>query len=265
MRDHINQITPAVEQTVKIQAEVKQEVKKTQEQLYNEIFMTGHNKRHPDGRVHTGIPCDMPDWYLAMSISPDYKEFDTQVEEGIYPAVKALVDKGYMTISSCQGHPGRIHLQIGFGNEYSRDHLIDVVKSFNIPTAEFIIHNHCANVNFDMKDLLNKDLKNVSVFGDGVDEEDLIALNAQSFNFQFHKNYKQWFFVDINVLDKHFTTWKGIQYWWYIRKKEKLLQMLIDAVSSDKLLPYKDVYREGARMERKIKQEKLNKFVLNGD
>lgn len=263
MRNDFSQLTPVIEQTVKVQAEIKQETVKTREQEYRDTFLTAHNILHPDGRVHTGIPSDIPEWYLAMSISPDFEEFESQVEKGIYPAVKALVDKGYMPISSCEGHPGRIHLQIGFGNEKSRDHLIDVVKSFKIPTAEFIVHGHVANASpFDVDDLINNELKSISVFGDGLSESTLDEINAKSFNFQFHKNYKKWYFVDINVVDKHLSPWKRLKYWWYIKKRDKLLQMLIDAVSSDKLRPYKDVYREGAREQRLSERQALEQYVL---
>lgn len=40
----------------------------------------------------------------AFSISPYHPDFKTQVEDRVWPYVKLLLDKNYLTINSCEGH-----------------------------------------------------------------------------------------------------------------------------------------------------------------
>ena len=65
-----------------IQSEKKDEIKgveqvRTKEELYSDLYLKPHNKLHKNSRVHTGIEYGN-DWYLAKSISPDFKDFKGQ-------------------------------------------------------------------------------------------------------------------------------------------------------------------------------------------
>jgi hypothetical protein len=61
------------------------------------------NRRYPNGRI-CAFYSDDDDLYTAVSISPYHEQFNSQIEDGIKDIVNALIDKNYMTISSCEGH-----------------------------------------------------------------------------------------------------------------------------------------------------------------
>jgi len=67
------------------------------------IQMEAPNRLHKDGRIYA---TDINGKYIAVSVNVLHPLFETQIEKGIWPIVKALVDKGYLTVSSCDGHDG---------------------------------------------------------------------------------------------------------------------------------------------------------------
>lgn len=72
-----------------------------QRELLDKIINTSYNKRWPDGRIY-GL--DKDGQYVSHSVTPYAKSFLDNIEEGIKPLVIALKDKGYLSMSSCQGH-----------------------------------------------------------------------------------------------------------------------------------------------------------------
>ena len=48
----------------------------------------------------------------AFSISPYHVDFKTQIEDGVWPYIKLLLDKNYLTINSCEGHSIEDSLEI---------------------------------------------------------------------------------------------------------------------------------------------------------
>lgn len=235
---------PVIDERQQIQ---ETKVQKTEQEVFQEIFMQKHNFLHPDGRVHTGrlVPDGDGVAYITVSVSPEFEEFESQVEPPIYPAVKALVDKGYHTISSCAGHPIRIHLQLGFGSEAARDAFRDACIEANLPALSFEMPEHVANIENDTVYDEEYNAKQGREFKVPEDAKAYIhKVNADSFNFQFRQNYKRWYFLDVNIMA---PTINPIKILWYkfflLPKKDKILAQLIGLMESEKIRPYSEIYQ----------------------
>lgn len=70
-------------------------------ELVEKIINTSYNKKQKDGRIHG---TDKDGNYVSHSVTPYAKKFWDNIEEKIQPLIKALKDKGYLSMSSCQGH-----------------------------------------------------------------------------------------------------------------------------------------------------------------
>jgi len=64
------------------------------------------NKVFDNGRIHASKNANdvYETGYVALTVSPYDKEFFDELEPGVRPHIKALLDKGYLPISSCEGH-----------------------------------------------------------------------------------------------------------------------------------------------------------------
>jgi len=74
------------------------------------------------------------DPYLAVTVSPYHPAFSSQVEPGIWDLVISLNNKGYNTVSSCEGHydndnhKGSPMVIVAFTSEWSKDMFVDKIK-----------------------------------------------------------------------------------------------------------------------------------------
>ena len=217
----------------------------TEEELYDYFFMSERNKLQKDGRINGGY--DKNGLLVAYSISPKFDKFDTQVEDGVYPIVKALVDKGYFSICSCEGHPRRLNVKLGFGTELCRDEFIKTINSYNIPFLYLRPHESCANIKSDIS------TKNIDTEQFGYEEETDIVIkeNAKCFNYQFKKNFKQWFFLDINMFDPDtrnpFKRWKINK---AIQSKKNHTNKLRDAILDKSFPHYQATYKASRKILR---------------
>lgn len=83
-------------QKVKVQYEHKQIVD------YDQEFRNrAPNFKHKDGKIYASRPGEP---YWVCPVSPFHPKFRTQIEDGVWPLVEALITKNYMTIASCEGH-----------------------------------------------------------------------------------------------------------------------------------------------------------------
>ena len=88
-------------ENIKTEYVVKSEYKQEQKSYEEEIINRCPNRKDKDGRIHFKTPDGK---YIAVTVSPYHKDFRTQIEDGVWPIIKALQDKGYLTVSSCAGH-----------------------------------------------------------------------------------------------------------------------------------------------------------------
>lgn len=99
--------------------------KQQQQQLdYDRLIeLDAPNKLQKNGRIYA---IDENGNYIAVSVNVLHPLFDTQIEKGIWPIVDALVKKGYLTISSCEGHDGSpCYVKLVFPNQEYADQFKD--------------------------------------------------------------------------------------------------------------------------------------------
>jgi hypothetical protein len=215
----------------------------TKNELFEQIHLFPHNKKQKDGRVNAGY--DKDGRCKAVSISPLFGDFETQIEQEIWPIVKILCDKGYHTISSCAGHPYRALLKIGFGTLECREQFIELMSSCNHPMINFERTDYC--INMQMKEnFSSKNLSPVRLDFDG-SEEYLLNINRDSFNFQFNKNYKRWYILDVIMYENNILNpIKIIKRYFLSKNKKKHFDKIENKIKSD--FPfYSDMYRENIR------------------
>ncbi len=66
----------------------------------------------------------------GIDVSPFVSEFREQIEDDIWPAVKALLDRNYLTVTSCQGHTlyDSAFVTVSFPNTDIADKFINMVR-----------------------------------------------------------------------------------------------------------------------------------------
>jgi len=227
--------------SVKKEALIKEEGEQsmTEEDVHQYLFFQAHNKKQSDGRINAGYQEDGQ--LKAISVSPRFKYFEGQVEPLIYPSVKILVNKGYMTISSCDGHPRRAMIKIGFGNKGSRARFIDELSLQKVPMIKFVEHEDCINMKME---LIEKEKARSSRVEDHEKNKDIDKANAKAFNFQFKRNYEKWYFLDIIILThqpQNLAEYLKVS--WALRRKKEILITLSKAL--EKVSIYERLYREG--------------------
>jgi|688.fasta_scaffold853215_1 hypothetical protein len=73
----------------------------TKKEILEKIVNTTYNRKWPNGKIHS---LSKNGEYVSHSVTPYAKDFLDNIEDGIKPLVIALKDKGYLSISSCEGH-----------------------------------------------------------------------------------------------------------------------------------------------------------------
>ena len=124
------------------------------------------NKIFPNGRIHASKEQDLDysNGYLALSVSPFDNNFDNEVEKGVLPHCHALIRKGYLPISSCEGHFTKKHhmpfyIMLAVGGKNKLDRIYDIInKTKHIPGISYKIKEQQANVRGELLERVNYSL-----------------------------------------------------------------------------------------------------------
>lgn len=124
------------------------------------------NKIFPNGRIHASKEQDLDysNGYLALSVSPFDNNFDNEVEKGVLPHCHALIRKGYLPISSCEGHFTKKHhmpfyVMLAVGGKNKLDRIYDIInKTKHIPGISYKIKEQQANVRGELLERVNYSL-----------------------------------------------------------------------------------------------------------
>ncbi|WP_425263549.1 hypothetical protein [Vibrio owensii] len=235
----------SIVQSANYQFSQKEEVQyKTQEDLRKDMFFQSHNFMQPDGKINGGL--DANGVYKAHSISPEYEFFESQVEKGIWPCVKALTDKGYHTISSCEGHPAGCRIKLGFGTEKCREQFMEKVEALKLPTFKLVPHDFTINLT-QTNNVNEKDSLVTCRDYDKLTEDDMQTMQTKSFNMQFNKVYRQWYLLDVLFLEDTLNPFKFLYVRYHMRNKSRIFQALENLFLSDDLPKYSEIYRKNFR------------------
>jgi hypothetical protein len=173
---------------------VRQEAQQQQtlDHIREAILNRAPNYKHADGRIYASNPSET---YYAVTVSPSNPKFRSQIEDGVFPVVEALLNKNYLPISSCEGHgTGQLFVKVSFGTKESAEKFIaafgvveDVVLDYSTAAANVTQQIHHNRVTFERKQV-----------------DEYIGSEVMDTNMIYNKDYKQVFYVDI-ILYKRYT------------------------------------------------------------
>lgn len=112
------------------------------------------NKRNSNGSINL---IQVTGENKGELISPFHKEFRSQIEDGIWPIVSALVDRGFYVVDSCEGHWDRVtddysHFTVAFPSVESA---INFTSLIFVSGIEFSIHDSWITVDNEVE-FINK-------------------------------------------------------------------------------------------------------------
>lgn len=146
------------------------------------------NYLHKNGKIYAS---KLGEPYVAVTVSPYHEKFRTQIEDLVWPAIEALLNKGYLTVSCCGGHKDpwwEYYITLVVGTE---DQLINLSKNLNsIKNTKIEVFQTLANVYqyFD---------KGKIKFRKSDELEINLKQEYDDLNILFNRNYKEYFYVKI--------------------------------------------------------------------
>lgn len=212
-------------------AQDEQITENKQDSAVNPAFTTA-NRLHSNGRIFHSI--DNNGNSIAVTISPYFDLFHTQVEEDIAPVVMALKERGYFTVSSCAGHPRSTHVTICFPNEDARDTIAKLIEEMEIPTAFVTKTDYFFNVDGDT----DRGGRMVLTENEDVDRtmDFYRSREAESINSIFFRSYERYVFLTVTM----FNDWnyflhplKAYKVKMALPRKNEIISLLADGIMSD--------------------------------
>jgi hypothetical protein len=191
----------AIKENIELK-QVQNQFKSTDELIYHVTHNT-NNILHKDGRIYLKITAKGE--LFSQSISPFSKTFFENIEPKIKELIKALIDKRYLTYSSCEGHnlTFRRYVGLAFMDEESRDYLVGEIKKLKLPGIEYNYKNSVSNCPIEFNENGNYTYKNKIIPVQEINEQEIHA-----FNIQFHRNYERYYFLEL-VIFKEVPIFKG--------------------------------------------------------
>jgi hypothetical protein len=179
------------------------------------------NWLHPDGRIHATKPGED---YKVAAVSPYNPKFHTQIEAGVWPLVDALIQKGYLTCSSCEGHTWDTHARVSlvFPTIESAQEFTNQVK---MPLWEIKIKTN--------REIYNHE-NNLKTTVDILNQQELKKKVFSYYNQIFQRNYSEYYYVDM-----YLPKYSGYNFIWNFLTKQpsekykKLMQQMIDKIQNE--------------------------------
>ncbi len=176
------------------------------EQNYNDFRLSEENLRiqalercpnflHKDGRIYGSKEGEK---YFAVTVSPINVNFENQIESKIYPVVKCLLDKNYLTVSSCEGHNTNVFgdppsIRIAFGSLESAERFKNFLKHEEY--IKMVTLERSANVIQFFKN-------NKFQYESTSDMNSSYLEEAKDINRIFFRNYNRVWYVNIQLVKK---------------------------------------------------------------
>lgn len=169
----------------------------TEEELIYHLTHKTNNILHSDGRIYLKINANGE--LFAQSISPYSETFLNNIEPKIKNLVQAFINKRYLTYSSCEGHglSFRRYVGLAFCDEESRKHIKDEIMNLNLPGVycleKAIVSNN--KIEFSQNKYYYKEKEKEKEL-----KSEVKIQETNSFNIQFHRNYEEYYFLEIVIL-----------------------------------------------------------------
>lgn len=192
-------IIPAPPQyEIRAEWEARQEQPLTTEQHYRLLYDRPWNWKSPNGRINMGGE-------RSASVSPYSEHFRSQVEDGIWPLVKTLYDRGYLPVSSCAGHRSTLWGEWDTFFVYRSEPYVSIAVSRELESSVAKeLEALCAGIPVHISTTHSQANMRGSVFeGVASVEKDLYVQNRQSeyegLNWMLQRNYDKWSYVNLRI------------------------------------------------------------------
>ena len=232
-----------VAQDIKLQEQPVMNFASDKEFIYH-LTHKVNNIVHKDGRIYFKIT---PKGELfANSVSPYAEKYQDNLEEKIKPLVLGFHNKRYLTYSSCEGHgmSFRRYVGLAFADTESREYVAQQILSLKMPGVSVNYLDNVVNQEVSME--MRKD----PVYLQKYSPESISVLKEKetiTFNIQFHRNYDEYFFLEIVILEAIPFEWKKIlqkpfyySYLYYLKKYkwDSITNRLVSYIESDSFKKY---------------------------
>lgn len=169
------------------------------------------NKLFPSGRIHASQKEDLDysNGYYALSVSPFDKDFEKEIEPGVLPHCNAFIRKGYLPLSSCEGHYGNKHflnwyIMIALGGKNRIERIFDIIdKMKDVPGIFFKVKEQVANVNGQINERVENPMEKSAEYAE---LNRLFMRNHNEYSFLYIGLYKEdkfWTNLKRNFLFKY--------------------------------------------------------------
>lgn len=184
-------------------------------EFYKKLHYEKKNWLHENGRVNSTT--EGTNW-VGVSISPYMKDFQSQIDPGIWPLVKELINKQYLPCSSCEAHDWKeeAFVVICFGSEESRNRFAQQMIKATIPQYRIFFQESQININvynpFTKTEIITEDpttdesqnwfkINDEIYWTDGHTKIDQNVLDreTENWNYCFGRKYKKWYFCRILI------------------------------------------------------------------
>lgn len=223
---------PTAAQVVVVEARAEHKVEHKQQIQFHELGFKKHNKLFSDGRIFGGYDSDGV--YYAVTVSPYFEEFYTQIEKGVQPLVFALKEKGFLTCGSCYGHPMRTMVTLCFPSVDTRREFAENISDSGIPTLHVKFMDSLVNVGVEVDRGGNvKFSRNIEfdrTLKAHLDQE------TESFNNLFLRSFERYYFLQIVLVGDYKWYRNPVRLWQtkqHLDEKDKLINSLTDLILSD--------------------------------
>jgi hypothetical protein len=155
-----------------------------------EIRNYAPNFKHSNGKIYASKPGEP---YWVVTVSPYHPNFKSQIEPGVWPIVEQLINKNYLTVSSCEGHgtDSKLTVSLVFKDTNDAQKFVDMCS--HIPGWFFKIQSDC-------RSCYNKANSGSSVVSEKTNTK--LTDNFEEFkryNLLFFKNYKHYVYLDLDL------------------------------------------------------------------
>jgi hypothetical protein len=223
---------------------IKRESINFEDKLKRHLFHGSIKHRGKDGRTYNFV--DKNGEYVSSFLSPYNSKILDNIEPKVQNIVSTLIDKGYLTAASCQGHPednlNTRFVIIAFISDEERARFINTVDKFELPIYWY--YNFLNFVELPKKPEV-RDGYQISVsmheddIFDSIDQQRQAGYSqadlTRFWNIMFSRNYQAYYPVqmcicsmpgDVSLLTrvKTFFQWQLREY--YTKKIEKSFQSL---------------------------------------
>ena len=215
---------PAQEQ---IQIVAQQQQQLTDEQHFRKIYDQPWNKLQADGRINI-------DGASSASVSPYSEHFRSQVEDGIWPLVNTLYNRGYLPVSSCAGHRSSLAQEWDTLFQYRSEPYVSIAvhrdcEQRTLHSMQQLLIKHASISCTHTQANMNASTTKIAHSRYTVDTAD----EYRALNWQLQRNYTAYSYINIRI-----NPWSRFNPLHVLRTQREHELILAQAQLFEQLAPY---------------------------